>query len=107
MHHVLKIIIVSNGDQRVKILSRKLILKQNISNAAAHGGELGGQDGESDPAVYGENLGLSVNVSELVIVRTWLNLAARAAHEPHFVALVVVFIPWRRVIEIDLARSRR
>lgn len=103
---MLEIIIISNRNQSVKILTRELVLEGDFSitkrrKLSDHGSEL-------DRAIDGEDLSLATDVREKVIVRTGMDLTAIATHELDLVVVVLELsvVPWRRVFEIDLAGTR-
>jgi hypothetical protein len=113
-HHVLQILIISNRDKCIEILTWELILDANLVGAA-DGGELGVEVGEAHGAVNGENLGFAVEVRQLVVMRPGLNPTAITDHEldpsgdggggrKDFIGGVVVVTT---VLGIDLAASRR
>lgn len=108
MHHVLQVVVVGDRDQGVEVFAGELVLERHVG--FGEGGELGDESGELGAAIDGEDLGLAADVAELVVVRAGEDLAAIAAHELDFVVLglriSLVDVPWRRVLEIDLAGAR-
>lgn len=79
-HHVVKILLVRDRDERVEIFARELVLDANLIGGA-DGGELGVEISEAHGTVDGEDLGLAVEVGELIVVRSGLDPAAVADHE--------------------------
>lgn len=109
MHHVVEIVVVGDGDQSVEIFPGELVLERDVV-PAVEGGELGDHGGELDGAIDGEDLGLAADVGDMVVVGTGKDLATIAAHELGLVVLrevVRLVLPWRRVVELDLSRTRR
>lgn len=107
---MVEIFVVGDGDQSFEIFAGELILNGDVV-AAVEGGELGDQGEELDGAIDGEDLGLAADVAEVVVVGTGEDLSAIAAHELGLlvvlrrVVLVLVVLPWRRVVELDLSRA--
>ena len=105
MHHVVKVVVVGDGDESVEVFAGELVLEGDVVVlGVAEGGEFGKHGGELDGAVDGEDFGVAADVGELVVVGAWVDLAAIAADELGFVVLVV---PWRRVLEVDLSGAWR
>ena len=102
-----EVVVVGDGDEGVEVLTGELVLEGEVlRGGVADGGELGEEGGELDGAVDGEDLGVAADVGELVVVGAGLDLAAVAAHELGLVVLVLLLVPRRRVLEVDLARAR-
>ena len=59
IHHVLKIIIITDRNLSIKIFSGKLVLEGNFS--FTNGRELGNHGKELDVAVMGEDLGIAAS----------------------------------------------
>lgn len=81
-HLMLKVLIIGDGDEDVKIFVGELILEVNIivpsdrSNTGKHSGK------ENRP-VDGKYLSVSTDVGELVIVRIRFDAATKANHKLH------------------------
>ncbi|KAL8130694.1 hypothetical protein V2J09_019849 [Rumex salicifolius] len=106
-HHMLQILVIGDGDQGVKVLSRELVFEaENIRSGIADGGELRKDGGEFGIAVDCEDFGVAANVGKLIVVRTGLDFTAIAAHELDLVRGGGV-VPRRKVIAVDIAGVRR
>ena len=89
MHHVVKVVVVGDGDESVEVFAGELVLEGEVLwRGVAEGGELGEEGGELNGAVDGEDLGVAADVGELIVVGAGLDLAAVAAHELGLVVLV-------------------
>lgn len=81
---MLEILVVSDGDQRVKVFSGELVLETDVI-IATESGELGHHGTELDVSFNGKDFGIAADVSELVVVLSGLDFAAITAHELDFV----------------------
>jgi hypothetical protein len=77
---VLQILVVGDGDERVEVLAGQLVLDADVAEVPA--GE-GGEVGEPERPLEGQDLGLAVDVGELVVVGTRLDAAPVAHHEAY------------------------
>lgn len=98
VHHVLQILVGSDGDEGVEVLVGELVLDREVGGAGelAQLGEEGGEGG--GVAMEGNDAGVAANVAQLVVVRPRQDLAAKAAHEAD---------ERRRPVPANVVRSRR
>ena len=86
-HHVFHVLLVGDGDERVEILSRELVLDAEVDGSEETGrrqrGEAGGELREAHGSVDADDLGLPAEVGEAVVVRAGMDLTPVAAHEFH------------------------
>ena len=86
-HHVFHVLLVGDGDERVEILSRELVLDAEVDGSEEterrQRGEAGGELREAHGSVDADDLGLPAEVGEAVVVRAGMDLTPVAAHEFH------------------------
>jgi hypothetical protein len=81
---VVEVLVVGDGDERVEVLAGELVLDADFGLGPRERGEAGREVGEArQRALDGEDLGVAVDVGELVVVGPRLDAAPVADHEPH------------------------
>uniref|UniRef100_A0A804U9H9 Uncharacterized protein n=1 Tax=Zea mays TaxID=4577 RepID=A0A804U9H9_MAIZE len=80
---VLQILVVGDGDERVQVLPGQLVLDADVPGVPHERGEARGEVGEEDRPLERQDLGLAVDVRELVVVRPRLDAAPVADHQTH------------------------
>jgi hypothetical protein len=66
---VLQILVVGDGDERVQVLPGQLVLDADVPKVSGERGEARGEVGEAERPLERQDLGLAVDVRELVVVQ--------------------------------------
>lgn len=89
MHHVFDFIIVGGGDEGVEVFAGELVLEGEVLwQGAAEGSN--------------EDLSVIANIEELVVMGAGRDLVIVATHELGLVFFVLLLVPWRWVLIVNL-----
>ena len=89
MHHVFDFVVVGDGDEGVEVFAGELVLEGEVLwQGAAEGSN--------------EDLSVIANIEELVVMGAGRDLVIVATHELGLVFFVLLLVPWRWVLIVNL-----